>query len=82
MILYEKENCFAGASLPVSVGIGNMMKFTGCGLGEAVDMATKNPAKLYGLDDRGSIVAGKRADLILFDIKNGKLNIAETMAAK
>ncbi len=80
IIRYEKENCFAGASLPLRTGIGNMMQFTGCSLAEAVDMASKNPAGLYGLSDRGSIAAGKRADLILFTMENGIMNIIETIA--
>ncbi len=79
VIMFPKANCFAGASLPLRVGVGNMMKFTGCSLGEAIDMASKNPAKLYRLNDRGVIAVGKRADLILFDIKDGRLNISETI---
>ncbi len=79
IIMFPKANCFAGASLPLRVGVGNMMKFTGCSLSEAIDMASANPARLYGLNDRGTIAEGKRADLILFDIKDTKLNIIETV---
>lgn len=81
IIMFEKENCFAGASLPLRVGVGNMMKFTGCSLGEAVDMASKNPARLYGLNDRGSIEVGKRADLIIFNLEDDKISIVETIVA-
>ncbi len=81
IILLEKENCFAGASLPVHVGVGNMMRFTGCSLKEAVEMATKNPAGLYGMKDRGGMEPGMRADLILFTLEKGKLNIRETFVA-
>ena len=44
-----------------------MMKFTGCTLGEAINMATENVAGIYNLSDRGSLATGKRADLILFE---------------
>ena len=67
---------FAGASLPLKTGVENMMRFTGCTLREAIDMATKNPAALYGLDDRGGIAVGKRADLITFEMESEKLNIS------
>ena len=35
-----------------------------CPLHEALKMVTLNPAQLIGLNDRGSIVPGKRADLV------------------
>jgi N-acetylglucosamine-6-phosphate deacetylase len=79
IIMFPKANCFAGASLPLKVGVGNMMKFTGCSLGEAIDMASKNPASLYGLNDRGIIAVGKRADLILIEIDGSTLNSIETV---
>ena len=79
IIMFPKANCFAGASLPLRIGVENVMRFTGCSLGEAINMASKNPAKLYGLNDRGVIAIGKRADLILFNVKDGKLYIVETL---
>lgn len=79
IIMLPKENCFAGASLPLITGVGNMMKFTNCGLQEAIDMASKNPAKLYGFEDRGSIEIGKRADLMLFSLEDNKLNVVKTI---
>jgi N-acetylglucosamine-6-phosphate deacetylase len=54
------------------------MKVTGCSLGEAIQMASTNPAKLYGLTDRGTIEPGKRADLILFEIGDSKLMVKKT----
>ncbi len=79
IIMFPKANCFAGASLPLKVGVGNMMKFSGCSLGEAINMASKNPADLYGLNDRGVIAEGKRADIILFNLKGGTLNIVDVV---
>lgn len=61
-------NCLAGASRPLRTGVGNVMKFTGCNPGEAVNMASGNVARIYNLSDRGSLTPGKRADLILFEL--------------
>jgi len=79
IILYAKENCFAGASLPQIEGVNNIMKFTGCSLKDAIDMATINPYSLYRFNDRGEIALNKRADFILFTIENGKIVIQETI---
>lgn len=81
IIMLPRENCFAGASLPIHIGVGNMMKFTGCSLEEAINMSTRNPAHLYGFRDRGVLVEGKRADLIVFNVTNDKLDILETITA-
>jgi N-acetylglucosamine-6-phosphate deacetylase len=55
------------------------MKVTGCSLADAIQMASTNPAKLYGLNDRGTLETGKRADLVLFTIDDFKVNIQKTM---
>ncbi len=49
----------------ISRGVENMMNFTGCSLGEAVNLATKNVSRVCKLPDRGALETGKRADLIL-----------------
>jgi N-acetylglucosamine-6-phosphate deacetylase len=81
MIRMPSQDVLAGASLPVSVGVGNMMRFTNCSLADAIHMASRNPANLLGLNDRGEIKVGKRADLVLFTIDDGKLNIKKTIVA-
>ena len=46
----------------------NVMKHSGYGLCHAIRMASLNPAKLLGIDDKvGSIEQGKKANLILID---------------
>ncbi len=72
-------NCLAGASMPLRKGVETAMNFTGCSLGEAVNMATRNVARIYGLADRGSIEPGKRADLILFELLEGKIVIKQVL---
>jgi N-acetylglucosamine-6-phosphate deacetylase len=78
MLRNVEMNCLAGASFPLSTGVGNMMKYTGCSLEDAVTMASGNAARLYGLDDRGTLSTGKRADLILFEIIDNKIVVRQT----
>jgi N-acetylglucosamine-6-phosphate deacetylase len=79
MINYPAQNVLAGASLPITRGIFNIMKFTNCSLAAAIQMATANPARLYGLNDRGEIKVGKRADLVLFSLGENDLVIRKTI---
>jgi N-acetylglucosamine-6-phosphate deacetylase len=81
VVKFPAENVLAGAASPIRFCVGNMMKFTGCSLSEAIQMASTNPARLMGLQDLGEIAEGKRADLILFTIENGELVIQQTMVA-
>lgn len=71
----------AGASLSIRLGIGNMMKFTGCSLKEAIQMASTNQALMFGWNDRGSIQIGKRADLVLFELEEGEVKVQKTIIA-
>ncbi len=70
-------NCLAGASMPLRTGVENVIKFTGCTLGEAVNMASANVARICGFSDRGSLAPGKRADLVLFEIEGISLMIKQ-----
>ena len=81
VVKYPEQNVLAGAAVPVSRCVANMMAFTGCTLAEAIGMASTNPAQLLGLADRGSILPGKRADLILFSLEEGKMAIHKTVVA-
>jgi len=78
---YPAENVLAGAASPVSIDVENIMKFTQCSLRDAINMASKTPAKLLRLNETGEIRQGKRADLILFTIEEGKLIIQKTIVA-
>ena len=55
------------------------MQFTGCSLESAINMATRNPARLIGLEDVGEIKVGKRADLILFSMEDKEMAIKQTI---
>ena len=74
-------NCLAGASLPLRTGVENMMRFAGCNLREAIKLATVNVAKVLGLNDRGVLETGSRADLILFELNGTKITIKQTILA-
>jgi N-acetylglucosamine-6-phosphate deacetylase len=79
VVKFPAENVLAGAASPISKCVGNMMRFTGCSLESAINMATRNPARLIGLDDVGEIREGKRADLILFTLDDHQMNIRQTI---
>lgn len=80
-IMMPSENVLAAASFLITKGIENMMSFTQCPLAEAIHMATRNPASLLGLHDRGEIRPGKRADLVLFTLEDHQLKVQKTMVA-
>lgn len=73
------QEVLAGASLPLLRGVENMIRFTDCSLGEAINMASQNVAKLFGWQDRGALLPGRRADLVLLTKQNGSLKIEQTI---
>jgi N-acetylglucosamine-6-phosphate deacetylase len=70
-----------GSASSLTTGVGHVMKVTGCSLGDAIQMASTNPARLYGLDDRGKIQMGMRADLIIFSLEDYKITIHKTIVS-
>jgi N-acetylglucosamine-6-phosphate deacetylase len=78
MLRLPSQDMLYGSASPISRGVARIIGITGCSLGEAVQMASTNPAKLYGLNDRGSLTPGKRADLILFEVGDSDLVIKKT----
>lgn len=57
----------AGSVLQYQDAFRNIMKFTGCGIAEAVLMSAVNQAKEFGLKNQGTLEVGKDADLNIFD---------------
>ncbi len=80
-LTYPAQKVLYGSASPLTKGVSNVLKVTGCNLAEAIQMASTNPAKLYGLTDRGEIKPGMRADLILFTLENFNINIKKTLVA-
>ena len=80
-VMMPSQNVLAGASFLITKGIENMISFTQCSLADAIHMASRNPAGLLGLVDRGEIRPGKRADLVLFNMENNKMKVRKTIVA-
>ena len=78
LLHYPAQNVLYGSASPIIKGVGHVMKVTGCSLGEVVQMASTNPAQLYGLDDRGTLEPGKRADVVLFTLEDFQVKIQKT----
>jgi len=68
-INFDFEGEIAGSKLTLDVACRNMMKHTGASLVDVFNFASYNPAKCYGMTDRGEIAVGKRADLVVVDHK-------------
>ena len=73
-INFDSFGGIAGSKLTMDKACLNIMKHTTCGITEAFLMASRNPARLLGLDDEiGTIEVGKTADLVIvsdkFDVK-------------
>ena len=65
---YDDTGWLAGSHLTLDHAVHNMMTHTGYGLCHAIRMASLNPARFLGIDDRvGSLVPGKTANLLIID---------------
>jgi N-acetylglucosamine-6-phosphate deacetylase len=67
-----------GSATPLYRAVGHMMKVTGCSLENSIQMTSTNAARLLNLDDRGLIVPGKRADIVLFSLDDFSMKIHQT----
>jgi N-acetylglucosamine-6-phosphate deacetylase len=67
-IARKEDGTLASGTLTLFQAVKNMTKFTDVTFGEAVKMASMNPAEIIGADRWiGSIESGKRADLLILD---------------
>lgn len=72
----------AGSVLEMPEAIAKTVQYSDATLGDALRMASANPAELLGVSSEfGSIEIGRRADLILFrwDEENATLDVAATV---
>ena len=67
----------AGSVLTLNRAVKNMIDWTGVSVSQALNMASLNPARVLGLEEKiGSIRAGKYANLAIFD---RNFNVLETL---
>ena len=72
-----EDGTLAGSTLTLNKAVYNMVHMVNIPLEDAVRMASLNPARAIGVDNKkGSIEIGKDADLIIFD---DDLNILKAM---
>jgi len=81
LLHYPDQQCLYGSASPLTKSIEYISEVTGCTLPEAIRMAGFNAAQVLGLKNVGELKPGKRADLIFFNIENGKIRIQKTMVA-
>jgi len=64
----KEDGTLVGSVLCLFNAVKNMVNFGNVSFGDAVKMASLNPAKVLGIDDEvGTIEVGKRADLVVLD---------------
>lgn len=66
----------AGSALTLNRAVLNAVLFAGLPFGDAVAMATANPAAILGLEDRGVLTAGARGDVVLMSEATGEARCA------
>jgi N-acetylglucosamine-6-phosphate deacetylase len=65
----------AGSTLTISQAFANLINHCGISLPQAVHATSVQPAKGFGLKDRGSIAVGKRADLLSYNSANHSVTV-------
>ena len=73
--LVGADGTLAGADLDMARAVANAVSMVGLDVEEALRMASLYPARAIGLNDRGRIAVGQRADLVLLD---DKLRVTKT----
>ena len=74
---FDHNGGIAGSKMTMDLACRNIMANTSCGITQAFKMASLNPARAIGLDDKiGSIEVGKNADLVFVD---DKFNVKKVM---
>ena len=72
------DGTLAGSALTMDAAVRFVVSHCGVSLPDAVTAASATPATLIGLDDRGRIFAGQRADLVLL---GAELQVVRTWVA-
>ena len=72
------DGTLAGSALRMDQAVRHSVNVVGADLAEVLVAASTNPAHVLGLDDRGSITPGRRADLVAL---TGDLQVEATWVA-
>jgi N-acetylglucosamine-6-phosphate deacetylase len=80
LVVPGQRQLLAGACRPIGVGIATVMQYADVKLEDAVVMASQRPASLIGLEP-GRLEAGATADLVLFQLAGGGLDVQATVLA-
>lgn len=65
------EDTLAGSTLTLDRAVANFTQFAGATLAESVALATRNPARMTGLDaEIGTLAPGRAADIAVLSPKN------------
>ncbi len=79
IVVADQRQYLAGASLPIGIGVANVMRFAGVRLKTAIEMASTRPASIIGLAV-GRLEVGAPANLIQFQVdKRHDLQIVATI---
>lgn len=63
----DPDGRLAGSTLTMDAAVSNLTRWTAASLEDAITAATATAAKRLNLSDRGSLITGHRADLVLLD---------------
>ncbi len=67
-VVRAEDGTIAGSALHIDQAVRNLMEYAGIPFESAIVNATRSPAQLLGLErEMGSLEAGKRADLSIWD---------------
>jgi N-acetylglucosamine-6-phosphate deacetylase len=78
-VVLAGQSRLAGSALRMDAGVTNLIRLAGLNLADAVQMATVNAARAGRVPQRTKgLEAGERADLILFRVENGAVQVDTT----
>lgn len=65
------EDTLAGSTLTLDRAVSNFAQFTGSDIAEIIPLATRNPARMTGLDgEAGTLVPGRSADITVLSARH------------
>lgn len=65
---FDHKGSLNGSRLTMNLACRNVIKHTACSIVDAFKMASRNPARVLGMDDEiGTIEVGKKANLVFVD---------------